>query len=148
MVIVQTGRTLPGCGSPGASFPILRHSGQFFSPRGYLQIVKKPTMQSRRGEPPRKTDRVLLDDIDKLLCKEWRLGVLGMTLPTSLDYPIIAIADMHGQRDQLKRLVTRLKTLPEWDDCALVFLGDFVDRREDVPGMIDLVRCLNQRVVS
>ena len=27
-----------------------------------------------------------------------------MTLPTSLDYPIIAIADLHGQPDQLKQL--------------------------------------------
>ena len=32
-----------------------------------------------------------------------------MTLPTSLNYPIIAIADLHGQLDQLKRLVTRLE---------------------------------------
>jgi serine/threonine protein phosphatase 1 len=29
--------------------------------------------------------------------------------------------------------------LSEWNDCALVFLGDFVDRGEDVAGTIDLV---------
>ena len=62
-----------------------------------------------------------------------------MTLPTSLNYPIIAIADLHGQLDQLKRLVARLELVSEWDDCALVFLGDFVDRGENVPGTIDLV---------
>ncbi len=77
--------------------------------------------------------------------RESKLGVFGMTLPTSLDYPIIAIADLHGQLDQLKRLVTRLKTLPEWNNCALVFLGDFVDRGEDVPGTIDLVLDLLSR---
>ena len=44
-----------------------------------------------------------------------------MTLPPSLNYPIIAIADLHGQLDQLKRLVTRLKMVSEWNDCALVF---------------------------
>ena len=68
-----------------------------------------------------------------------------MTLPTRLDYPIIAIADLHGQLDQLKRLVTRLKKVSEWDDCALIFLRDFVDRGEDVPGTIDLVLNLPSR---
>ena len=68
-----------------------------------------------------------------------------MTLPTSLNYPIIAIADLHGQLDQLKRLVTRLEMVSEWDDCALVFLGDFVDRGENVPGTIDLVLDLLSR---
>ena len=62
-----------------------------------------------------------------------------MTLPTNLDYPIIAIADLHGQLEQLKRLVTRLEQIAEWDDCALVFLGDFVDRGEDIPATIDMV---------
>jgi serine/threonine protein phosphatase 1 len=61
-----------------------------------------------------------------------------MNLPTNLDYPVIAIADLHGQLEQLKRLVSRLETLAEWDDCALVFLGDFVDRGEDIPGTIDM----------
>ena len=68
-----------------------------------------------------------------------------MTLPTSLNYPILAIADLHGQLDQLKRLVARLEMVSEWDDCALVFLGDFVDRGENVPGTIDLVLDLLSR---
>ncbi len=68
-----------------------------------------------------------------------------MTLPSSLDYPIIAIADLHGQLYQLKRLVTRLRKVCEWNDCALVFLGDFVDRGEDVPGTINLVLDLLSR---
>jgi serine/threonine protein phosphatase 1 len=68
-----------------------------------------------------------------------------MTLPPSLDYPIIAIADLHGQLDQLKRLVARLEKVSEWEECALVFLGDFVDRVEDVPGTIDLVLDLLSR---
>ena len=62
-----------------------------------------------------------------------------MILPTSLDYPIIAIADLHGQLEQLERLVARLEMISEWDDCALVFLGDYFDRGEDVPGTIDMV---------
>jgi serine/threonine protein phosphatase 1 len=60
-------------------------------------------------------------------------GVSGVTLPTSLEYPILAIGDLHGQCDELVRLVNRLERFPEWDACALVFLGDFVDRGEDVP---------------
>jgi serine/threonine protein phosphatase 1 len=62
-----------------------------------------------------------------------------MALPTSLDYPIIAIGDLHGQLGPLKRLVAKLEKLSVWDDCALVFLGDFIDRGEDVKGTIDLV---------
>ena len=68
-----------------------------------------------------------------------------MIMPTNLDYPIIAIADLHGQLEQLKRLVARLEMLSEWDDCALVFLGDYVDRGEDVPGTIDMVLQLLRR---
>ena len=62
-----------------------------------------------------------------------------MILPSNLNYPIIAIADLHGQSEQLKQLVARLERVAEWDDCALVFLGDYVDRGEDVPGTIDMV---------
>ena len=68
-----------------------------------------------------------------------------MPLPTSLDYLIIAIADLHGQLGPLKRLVAKLEKRSVWDDCALVFLGDFVDRGEDVKGTIDLVLKLLSR---
>lgn len=62
-----------------------------------------------------------------------------MQLPTAMGYPVIAVADLHGQRGELERLVARLEALPEWSECSLVFLGDFVDRGDDVPGTIDLV---------
>jgi serine/threonine protein phosphatase 1 len=68
-----------------------------------------------------------------------------MTLPTNLDYPIIAIGDLHGQLEQLKRLVARLELISEWDHCAFVFLGDYVDRGDDVPGTINLVLKLLSR---
>jgi serine/threonine protein phosphatase 1 len=73
------------------------------------------------------------------------LGAVSMTLPPSLDYPIVAIADLHGQLGELERLVGKLERLPEWDESALVFLGDFVDRCEAVPGTIDLVLKLLSR---
>lgn len=68
-----------------------------------------------------------------------------MDLVSTLDYPLIAIADLHGQRAELERLLARLERLPDWRDCALVFLGDYVDRGEDVPGTIDLVLNLLDR---
>ncbi len=68
-----------------------------------------------------------------------------MQLPTSLDYPIVAVGDLHGQRPELERLVARLEESEEWPACALVFLGDFVDRGPDVPGTIDLVLELLRR---
>jgi serine/threonine protein phosphatase 1 len=68
-----------------------------------------------------------------------------MDLPGSLDYPIVAVGDLHGQRDELERLVARLEALPEWPRCALVFLGDFVDRGPDVRGTVELVLELLQR---
>ena len=62
-----------------------------------------------------------------------------MLYPRTVAYPVVAIADLHGQKESLERLSDRLKKLPEWSDCALVFLGDFVDRGPDVRGTIKLV---------
>lgn len=62
-----------------------------------------------------------------------------MDLPTHIDYPIVAIADLHGQRRFLERLLARLESLPEWSQCTLVFLGDYCDRGPDVKGTIDLI---------
>jgi serine/threonine protein phosphatase 1 len=66
-------------------------------------------------------------------------------LSTRQDYPIVVVADLHGQRDELERLVERLEAFEEWPRCAVVFLGDFVDRGPDVPGTIDLALELLRR---
>src|SRR5262245_58547908 len=62
-----------------------------------------------------------------------------MHLPTTVEYPIVAVGDLHGRRDFLSKLLTKLRALPEWPHCRVVFLGDFVDRHPDVKGLLDLV---------
>lgn len=59
--------------------------------------------------------------------------------PIAVEYPVVAIPDLHGQRGPLERLVDRLGGLPEWPDASVVFLGDFVDRGPDVRGLVDFV---------
>jgi serine/threonine protein phosphatase 1 len=60
-------------------------------------------------------------------------------LPTSVDYPVIAIGDLHGQVGWLDRLVARLRQLPEWPAARLVFLGDLVDRTGTVKELVSRV---------
>jgi serine/threonine protein phosphatase 1 len=55
-----------------------------------------------------------------------------MTLPTTLDYPIVAVGDLHGRADWLAGLVARLERLPEWPAAKFVFLGDLGDRCDAV----------------
>ena len=62
-----------------------------------------------------------------------------MPTPPHLDYPIVAVGDLHGQRDELIRLVDRIQARPTWRDAAIVFLGDLVDRGPDPKGVIELV---------
>jgi serine/threonine protein phosphatase 1 len=62
-----------------------------------------------------------------------------MDLPDHLDYPVVAVGDLHGQREELERLVARIEGEAGWRDAAFVFLGDLVDRGPDVRGAIDLV---------
>ena len=63
-------------------------------------------------------------------------------LPTAVEYPVVAIGDLHGRRAWLAALADRLRTLPEWPAVSLVFLGDFGDRGDDVRGGLDLVLTL------
>lgn len=62
-----------------------------------------------------------------------------MPLPTQLDYPIIAVGDLHGQHGFLDRLVARLREHEVWPHARLVFLGDLVDRGPDVKGTVQRV---------
>lgn len=50
------------------------------------------------------------------------------------------IGDIHGQREQLERL---LEALPYWPDC-FIFLGDYLDRGPDSRGVIDRLLQLAQ----
>ncbi len=62
-----------------------------------------------------------------------------MTIPLVVTYPIVAITDVHGQRKSLAKLLGRLSHHPRWIECAVVFLGDYVDRGPDVRGTLDLI---------
>ncbi|MFO0908198.1 MAG: metallophosphoesterase [Isosphaeraceae bacterium] len=59
--------------------------------------------------------------------------------PVELEYPIVAITDVHGQLGFLDRLLSRLKHLEDWQRHSIVFVGDYVDRGPDVRGTIDRV---------
>lgn len=65
-----------------------------------------------------------------------------MDWPVRLDYPIVAITDVHGQRAWLDGLLDRLSRRPEWPRCSVVFCGDYVDRGPDVCGTIDRILTL------
>lgn len=62
-----------------------------------------------------------------------------MQLPTTVEYPIVAIGDLHGRIEWLDRLVAKLERLPEWPRAKLVFLGDLVDRTATVKQLVSRV---------
>jgi serine/threonine protein phosphatase 1 len=62
-----------------------------------------------------------------------------MQLPTRVDYPVIAIGDLHGRVAWLDKLVAKLRRRPEWPAAKLVFLGDLVDRHARVKELVSRV---------
>jgi serine/threonine protein phosphatase 1 len=62
-----------------------------------------------------------------------------MNLPTTVEYPAIAIGDLHGRVEWLDKLVAKLERLPEWTTARLVFLGDLVDRTDTVKQLVSRV---------
>jgi serine/threonine protein phosphatase 1 len=62
-----------------------------------------------------------------------------MQLPTRIEYPIIAIGDLHGRIEWLDKLVAKLRQRPEWPEAKLVFLGDLVDRHPAVKELVSRV---------
>lgn len=59
-----------------------------------------------------------------------------MQLPARVEYPVVAVGDLHGRLRWLDKLVARLRPRPEWPDAKLVFLGDLVDRHPDVKQLV------------
>lgn len=109
--------------SQRACFPTIRFSRVFFSHLGISSDCEE-------------TDNAITEDWSRLVRLtvffwiiyqihfiESKLGVLGMTLPTNLDCPIIAIADLQGQLDQLKRLIAQLETLSGVGRLCVGLLG-------------------------
>lgn len=64
---------------------------------------------------------------------------MSTSLQTRIQGPIAVIGDVHGQVDKLAVVLDRLKTLPDYEDRWLVFIGDFVDRGPDPKGALDLI---------
>lgn len=62
-----------------------------------------------------------------------------MELPTRLEYPVVVIGDLHGQRAELEELVAKIDARTDWPEAAFAFLGDFLDRGPDPRGALDLV---------
>lgn len=59
-----------------------------------------------------------------------------MQLPTHVEYPVIAVGDLHGRVQWLDKLVARLRAHPVWPRARLVFLGDLVDRSIGVKELV------------
>ena len=62
-----------------------------------------------------------------------------MELPARVEYPVIAIGDLHGRVEWLDKLVAKLRRLPEWPAARLVFLGDLGDRTDTVKALVSRV---------
>lgn len=62
-----------------------------------------------------------------------------MALETSITGPVAVIGDVHGQVDQLERILAQLRQLPDYDRRWIVFIGDLVDRGPDSRGALDIV---------
>jgi serine/threonine protein phosphatase 1 len=62
-----------------------------------------------------------------------------VNLPTQLDYPVVAVGDLHGRVEWLDKLVARLRQLPEWPAARFAFLGDLVDRVDTVKPLVSRV---------
>lgn len=60
-------------------------------------------------------------------------------LPAHIDYPVIAIGDLHGRVEWLDKLVAKLRVRSEWPHARLVFLGDLVDRHFEVQALVSRV---------
>ena len=62
----------------------------------------------------------------------------GKTTPTRIDGPVAVIGDVHGQAQELRRIIRQLERTPNVQNRWIVFIGDLVDRGPDTKGVLDL----------
>ncbi|MCA9081492.1 MAG: metallophosphoesterase [Planctomycetaceae bacterium] len=62
-----------------------------------------------------------------------------MPLERAIQGPVAVIGDVHGQVDDVGRILEQLQRLPDYDRRWILFIGDLVDRGPDPKGAIDLV---------
>ncbi len=62
-----------------------------------------------------------------------------MSFETAISGPVAVIGDVHGQVDQLARVLEQLQRLPDFESRWIVFIGDMVDRGPDSKGAIDMM---------
>lgn len=56
-----------------------------------------------------------------------------------IEYPIIAVGDLHGRVEWLDKLLAKLRRHPLWPAARVVFLGDLVDRGYEVKETVSRV---------
>lgn len=62
-----------------------------------------------------------------------------MPMETMISGPVAVIGDIHGQVEQLGRILEQLRQLPNYEKRWIVLIGDLVDRGPDPKGAIDLL---------
>ena len=63
---------------------------------------------------------------------------MASALRTKIQGPVAIIGDVHGQIDKLAVVLEKLKSLPDYEQRWLVFIGDFVDRGPDPKQAVDM----------
>lgn len=58
--------------------------------------------------------------------------------PTRIDGPVAVIGDVHGQEQELRRIIRKLEHAPDIHNRWIVFIGDLVDRGPNSKGVLDL----------
>lgn len=62
-----------------------------------------------------------------------------MQFSREISGPVAVFGDVHGQVDEVGRILDQLRELPDYDRRWIVFIGDLVDRGPDPKGALDLV---------
>ena len=60
-------------------------------------------------------------------------------LAARIQGPVAVIGDVHGQVDQLLTVLDQLRSLPNFEQRWIVFIGDIVDRGPDPKGAMEII---------